>query len=264
MARTETFDVTLDETCARCRLSLPKVAEKVRDKNGERSLPVVLLCQGVPDPTGENGELGAQITAALVESAFAVATIVRRPDAAPARLAHEAIDNAAAVFHGLVTRDDLDITRVCVLGHSIGCIVAACLSRRTDQIARLCLMSPITTAALTARFEGEPDPDAVLRLGATGVPPAFFDDLVSVTPEQDVATHDRPTLILHGAADRMVRLADPMAYRDAIEAAGHDVDFVQVALADHLYSGEAARSACLEQVTRFFSAAHPQRATARS
>lgn len=259
MPRQESFDVQLDGTAVRCRLDLPALDPKGDPKR----LPTVMLCRGLPAQTARAAELPGQITEALVDAGMAVATISSGSDAAPgARLAVESIDDAAAVFHGLVVRDEVDINRVSVLGHSVGCIVAACLARRTDQIARLCLLSPITPAELGAKVAGDPEGETALQLGATEVPPGYFEGLDALTPFQDLATYDRPTLIVHGAADRLVSLASSLDYTRAVEAAGHNVDFIQVAMADHFYSSMAARAACLDQLARFFSAA--EGATARS
>jgi dienelactone hydrolase len=70
---------------------------------------------------------------------------------------------------------------------------------------------------------------------------------------------------MHGAADRTAAPASSAAYRDAILAAGHRVQHTLVALGDHLFSNDTARTACLDQISRFFAAAaEPQATGARS
>ena len=44
-----------------------------------------------------------------------------------------------------------------------------------------------------------------------------------------------------------------LAYRDAVASAGHQVEHVLVGRGDHLFAISAARSACMNEVTRFFA-----------
>jgi pimeloyl-ACP methyl ester carboxylesterase len=170
-------------------------------------------------------------------------------------LAVESVDDAAAIFHGLALRKELDLHRIGVLGQGLGGIVVSCLARRTDQIARLCLLAPVTTGEVLSRLGTESEEELAQRLGAPVIPPGFFDGLDSLTPAVDLVTHDRPTLIVHGAADRIVPPESSLAYRDAIASAGRQVEHVLVAMGDHVFSNVSARAACLKQLTSFFAAA---------
>ena len=53
-----------------------------------------------------------------------------------------------------------------------------------------------------------------------------------------------------GAADKLVPMAAPIAYRDALRDQG--VDFELVARGDHEMSDPAARTACVERIAGFF------------
>jgi pimeloyl-ACP methyl ester carboxylesterase len=162
------------------------------------------------------------------------------------------IDEASAVLHWLMLRDELDLARVGVLGYSFGSIVAACLARRTDQIARLCLLAPVSAEALLSAAERS-DGSALLKsLGLEGVAEGFFTDLGALDPMHSAAVHDRPTLILHGAADEDVPAEVSFAYSNAIELAGHQAQHTLVAHADHFFEDEPSRTACLAQVSEFF------------
>ncbi|MFB3138303.1 MAG: alpha/beta hydrolase family protein, partial [Phycisphaerales bacterium] len=154
------------------------------------------------------------------------------------------VDAASAVFRWMALRDELNLNRIGVLGYSLGGLIAACLSRRTDQIARLCLLAPMTVDQVTEKQAGETTHEPAGQL---------LGDLASLTPIEDLVVHDRPTLIMHGAADRIVGPEASLAYRRAVELARHKVEHLLVAQADHLFSGAAARSACLDQLTRFFA-----------
>jgi pimeloyl-ACP methyl ester carboxylesterase len=185
-----------------------------------------------------------------------VASIAEGSTGSPGtRLAVESVDDAAAVFHGLAVREDLDLDHIGVLGHSLGAIVVACLARRTDQIDRVCLLAPVSADHVASRLAVESAADVATRLGGGSVPPGFFDGLETLTPAEDLAAYDRPTLIMHGAADRAVPPTSSTQYRDAILAAGHDVQHVLVAMGDRDFANETARAACLDRVSRFFAAA---------
>jgi alpha-beta hydrolase superfamily lysophospholipase len=250
MPRQEDFAVEVEGTPVRGRLDLPE------SKAEQHPFATVLLCHGLPSLSPETQRLYGQITDALLSAGLAVASIARGTSGSPGtRLAVESIDDAAAVFHGLAVREDLDLEHISVLGHSLGAVVAACLARRTDQIDRVCLLAPVTADYVTGRLAGEGPDDVAAGLGGGSVPPGFFDGIEMLRPAEDLATYDRPTLIMHGAADRTVPPASSLQYRDAIQAAGHEAQHMLVALGDHLFSNETARTVCLDQVSRFFAAA---------
>lgn len=246
MTRREEFSVHLDGSPVRGRLDLPSAA------NDDKPLAVVLLCPGLPGLHAENDELHATITDTLVKSGLAVATLGEGSSAA--RRAVERVDDVAALFHGLAVRDKLDLDRLGVLGHSLGGITAACLSKRTDQINRLCLLAPVTAREVSTRLGNGSAEELATRMGGTEIPGGFFDGIDTLSPTDDVAAYDRPTLILHGAADRIVPPELSVAYHDAIKAAGHQVDRVMVALGDHFFSNPMARTACLDRLRQFFVA----------
>ncbi len=260
MARQQDFSVELEGTAVRGRLDLPEPRQE------PRAFPTVLLCHGLPSLSPEAGRLHGQLTDALVGAGLAVASIAEGSTGSPGtRLAVESVDDAAAVFHGLAVREELDLNHIGVLGHSLGAIVAACLAKRTDQIDRICLLAPVTPDHVAARLAIESAADVAARLGGDTVPPGFFDGLEALTPAQDLAAFDRPTLIVHGAADRAVPPTSSTQYRDAILAAGHEVQHVLVAMGDRDFSNETARAACLDRVSQFFAAAaETQSATSRS
>jgi dipeptidyl aminopeptidase/acylaminoacyl peptidase len=250
MATQQDFSVELEGTAVRGRLDLPEPRQE------RRPFPTVLICHGLPGLSPEAGRLHGQLTDALVEAGLAVASITGGFSGSPGtRLAVESVDDAAAIYHGLAVREDLDLNRISVLGHSLGAIVVACLARRTDQIDRVCLLAPVSADHVAARLAVESAADVATRLGGNTVPPGFFDGLEALTPATDLAAYDRPTLIMHGAADRAVPAASSIQYRDAILAAGHEVQHVLVAMGDRDFTNETARAACLDRISRFFAAA---------
>ena len=248
MPRREEFTVELDSTPVRGRLDLPD------EQNCQGPLASVMLCTGLPAVGARTGELYDQLIDALVAAGLAVATITDGSISSPdAKLAVESVDDAAAVFHGLSVRDELDLNRISILAHSVGGITASCLARRTDQIHRICLLAPITAHEVASRLNGDTDEELATRLGGDRVPPGYFDGVNALRPTEDLAATDRPTLIMHGAADRIAQPELSLAYRDAVASAGHQIEHVLVGRGDHLFANSAARSACIDKVTRFFA-----------
>ena len=125
------------------------------EQAGQSPLASVMLCSGLPAVGAETRELYAQLIDALVAAGLAVATLTEGSVTSPgAKLAVESVDDAAAVFHGLSVRDELDLNRIGILAHSVGGITASCLARRTDQIPRICLLAPITAPDPVSRPNG--------------------------------------------------------------------------------------------------------------
>lgn len=220
---------------------------------------VVLLCHGLPTADERTDALFARITGSLTEAGLAVAEYSARRANLPdgpnhQRLAVEMIDDASAVFRWLVLRDELDLTRVGVLGFSLGAIVAAGLAQRTDQIARLCLLAPVTAEGVLSGADRTGEDEYIRSLGADDAVEGFLTDLDTLDSAQSAAAHDRPTLILHGAADRSAPPELSFAYAGAIELAGRDVQHTLVAHADHFFAADPSRTACVAQMSAFFAA----------
>ena len=218
---------------------------------------VVLLCNGLLDVNKKTEVLCARIIESLKESGLAIAEYSARRSDLPAKSNQqqsiaEMIDDASAVLRWLMLRDELDMTRVGVLGYSFGAIIAACLARRTDRIARLCLLAPVSAEAVLSAAQRTDGSALLASLSLDGVAEDFFTDLETLDPMHSAAVHDRPTLILHGAADEDVPAELSFAYSNAIELADHQAQHTLVAHADHFFEDDPSRAACLAQVSEFF------------
>lgn len=250
MHQAKQFTLDVNSQKVRGTLSLP-------DSNGSGNrCAAILLCDGlvVPDPFTD--QLFEYLTDALHKAG--IATLTFGPcnqissDKPTERLAVEAIDAASAVFRWLALHEKIDIKRIGVLGFSLGGIVAACLAKRTDQIAKLCLLAPTTPDDVIAHLSSNSEGDSAPLLGVEQASEHYFTDLKNLNPMQDAALHDRPTLILHGAADCAVPAEISYAYSLAIELAEHDVQHNLIALADHFFTQQPGRKLCLSHVTNFF------------
>lgn len=253
MDRRRPFAVEISGSAISGKLHWPHL----RDEAGPAA--VVLLCNGLLDTNKKTEVLCARIIESLTQAGLAVAEYSARRSDLPVQSNHQhstaqMIDDASAVFRWLMLRDELDLTRVGVLGYSFGAIVAACLARRTDQIARLCLLAPVPATVVLSAAQRTDRSALLTALGLEGVTEGFFTDLGTLDPMHDAAVHDRPTLILHGAADDDVRPELSFAYSDAIELADHEAQHTLVAHADHFFEDDPSRTACLAQVSEFFGA----------
>ena len=229
------------------------------EQHSDKPVGAVLLIHGTPKPSAKTHALFEGITDAMTEAGLVVAAYAARSfntddRSITPRLAVEMIDDASAVFRWLVLRDELDLTRVGVLGFSLGAIVAAGLAQRTDQIARLCLLAPVTAEGVLSGADRTGEDEYIKSLGADDAAEGFLTDLDTLDSAQSAAAHDRPTLILHGAADRAAPPELSFAYAGAIELAGREVQHMLVALADHFFTDDPGRAACVAHVSAFFAA----------
>lgn len=228
------------------------------DTNGDGDrCAAVLICDGMVTPNPYTDELLEHLTDALHR--VGIATLTFGPckqesnnGQATQRLAVEAIDAASAVFRWLALHEKIDLQRIGVLGFSLGGIVAACLAKRTDQVSRLCLLSPTTPDDVLSHISSDSEGESAPLLGVEQANEHYFAELKNLKPTQDAAFYDRPTLILHGAADRAVPAEISYEYSRAIELADHDVQHTLIALADHFFTEQPGRGVCLNQIARFF------------
>jgi pimeloyl-ACP methyl ester carboxylesterase len=231
----------------------------VHAPTGDGPHAAVLFCCDLPgsmnDPAGTTDALTREL------NAVSITTVEFVPRAATSEAdAPSVVDDAAAVFRWMLMREDVDAGMVSVFGCGLGAIVAAGLAARTDQIARLCLLGPVTAADAATRLDKPNGAPALLDAGAMN--DAFRASLANLPAPEDAAVHDRPTLVVCGAADRVAPAVGRQAYLDALERAGRAPEHVLVALSDHLCSSEAALTTCVARIVGFMTRmAEPARAS---
>ena len=245
MSAQEPFALDLNGTAVRGTLHLPP-----RDPDDPSTPGVVLLCLGPPSRSDEIPALVDDLRTALLEADVAVAEV----DADGSERLASTVDRAAAALHALSVRADLDVHRIGVLGYSLGTITAACLAGRSDQIARLALLAPVSTELLADRLADDDAAAVAADLGAAEVDGDFFAGLEQLEPARDLTRYDRPTLIMHGAADRALPVAASEHYRDALRASGRQAEHLLVGLGNHALGDGAVRRASAVAVARFFAA----------
>ena len=244
MAEQQEFEISVGEGRVRGTLQRPETA----GENGPA--PIVLICSDPPGSMGGPATLMDEMAAALAAGGLAVAQFRGREGGESKPTATDLVDDASAVFRHLLLDDDLDGGRLGLLGWRLGSIIAACLAGRTDQINRICLWSPITSGDLLSRIAKAGAAASLLDAHAVGEP--FIESLAKLTPAEDLAAHDRPTLLLHGAADRIIPPSCARPFLEAAERAGRRFEQELIALADHELTDPDIRAACLARVRRFF------------
>jgi len=219
---------------------------------GAEPLPAVLICPQPPAAVHDFTALVAELRTALNDAGLAAASLnpPANPPQADATIT-DCVDDASAAFRQLLLHDKIEGDRVGVFGVELGALIAAALAGRTDRIARLCLLGPVTNTEVLSRI-AKPDSSAALLDGGA-VSESLVDTLGTLTPLKEVATHQRPTLIIHAAADKIVALPHVEPYLEALAGGASPTRFELVARADHTFSDLDIRTACLARIGSFFS-----------
>lgn len=119
-------------------------------------------------------------------------------------------------------------TRPALAGAWLAGTACAAASTNHDGLAFLCLVSAPSAEVLTRRTpENEDDPSWVdspsLRLA---------DGLAALSPLEALTVHDRPVLLVAGAADRLLPAAHVESWRASLEAASRPCQAVELAFVD--------------------------------
>ena len=216
----------------------------------------IILCQGVHVAGEEAGEFLEAITQSLVNVGLCVARFEHRCSELiledfDAHSALHDLEDALAIHRWIEQRPDIDSVRIGVLGYSMGAIAATGLSRRLESINRVCLVAPVTAQYLRERF-GE-SAGGTPNENSPRLPASYLPSLDEIDSSREIAFHDRPTLVIHGAADRYISPTVSLEYVHALELNGRPVEHVLVARADHTFRLPSARAACLDLISRFLS-----------
>ena len=95
-------------------------------------------------------------------------------------------------------------------------------------------------------------PNGAAASAAESLGQELIASLAELTPVEDLAVHDRPTLILHGAVDRTVPPESALPYLHALRRADRDVSYELIAFGDHDFNLAEARTVCTARIAAFF------------
>jgi dienelactone hydrolase len=245
----EAFDIKLDNGTVRGTLHRPATSAA--------KAPVVVICRGVFVFAEDAAGLFDDLTQSLNEAGLAVARFEHRcadlilEDFDAHRAVHD-LEDAMAIVRWLMRRDDVDKAKIGVIGYSLGAIAATAVLQSLPSIARLCLLGAITAKNLASRLGNGNGNGSLIKPGQ--VPAAYAASLAGIDSAQEAARDVRPTMVLHGAADRFVAPEVALEYVRALEDAGRPLEHILVARADHTFSSKDGRAACLDLACSFFAA----------
>ena len=260
MSAPETFQIELNGGTVRGTLQRP---------SAESPTAAVLICRGVR-PLDEDGHtLLDEVAAALGERGLAVVRFEHRCadlilDDFDAHTAGHDIEDAMAVHRWLASWTDIDPDRIGVIGYSLGAIAATAIASGSKHLSSVCLLNAPTASYLSDRITkngGLPE-----LLGNGELPNGFVQSLASIDSTCEATSHDRSTLIIHGAADRFIELSASLEYVTALQAAGRRFERILIAQGDHSFSLPDVRACAVECISEFFAslAARPVPALAKS
>jgi len=250
MADAQAVEIELPDGLLRGHLYLPANA-----KSNAR-LPAVLLSRGVHVQNEDAAGLFDELAEALVEAGLALVMYEPRCadlilDEFHSHTAAQDIHEAMAVLSWMFRHERIDPARIGLIGYSLGAIAAATMARRSESISRICLLAPATAAFVAEHLVASNGHPSIINPEL--LPASYVPSLIELDSARDLAFHDRPILLLHGAADRVISQESSLHYFRALEAAGRSVEYTQVARADHIFMPSAARRACIEQAVTFLA-----------
>jgi len=152
------------------------------------------------------------------------------------------ISDAAVAFGKLTSHRKIDHKRLGVLGLSLGGCVAACLAGQEKRMASLALWSVVAEPAELLTDRMSPQEKRILRrkayLDRAGMPVgrAFFKELPSIHPLEEVVRSECPVFIVHGTEDMAVPLEHADRYYEVVKVRAARVQKFILKGADHVFS----------------------------
>lgn len=143
----------------------------------------------------------------------------------------------------------VDITRLGMLGFSLGGCVAALSLPRAGDLRALVLWAPVSNPMRWMPASGVPE--RPVNIGGYRVGVAFYRELPELKPLESARTYRGAVLVLHGAADTAVSPQEGRAYEGAFSQA-RPIEFRTIPNADHLFSEPEAEQSLIQQTVEWF------------
>lgn len=138
----------------------------------------------------------------------------------------EATEDAVLAATMLRSRQEIDPTRIFVLGHSLGGTLAPRIAAQDRALAGVIVLAGATRpfqdvareqlVYLSSLTPGAPNPEDSLQALLKRAPDSYWKDLDAYKPAQVAATLQIPMLILQGERDYQVTQADLEGWRSAL------------------------------------------------
>lgn len=229
---------------------------------GNGPFPAVVLVHG-SGPSDRDASVGAtkifrDIAQGLASSGIAALRYDKRTYTYRDRLSNdialddEAVLDAVGAVSALGLRSDIDPTRIVVIGHSLGGLLAPEIAVRAGSVAGIALLSPPgrppwEIVREQMRYLGAPREllaeaeTAVIELSLgvergflVGMPYSYWRDWANRDGVAMVKRFARPTLVMHGSRDYQVTSQDFATWRDGLSKESY-AELVTVEGVNHLF-----------------------------
>ncbi len=229
----------------------------------EEGAPAVILCHGFGGNRTESQRVFVYMARALAAVGMACLRFDFRGSGDSAgefssvTVAHEVADLLAAVAF-VESQPGVDVSRIGVMGLSLGGLVAVLGVEQLQQIRAMALWNPVadTEAAVGRRRTDASD----VELAAAGVvdcrgwpiSAAFLKELLALRPLEAVTHFAKPLLIVLGEDDESVPMQEGLSYAEARRARQLPVDVHTIPGAGHTFATLATRDEAIAATRGFF------------
>lgn len=207
----------------------------------------MVFLHGFTGHKAENHRLFVEAARALVRKGFACLRFDFRGSGDSAGEFSEItvsseIEDARTALAFVRSQDQIDRSRIGLVGMSLGGMIAALVLAEDSGIRAAALWCPVgDTVALIKRKGGMGGAGQVFMkgyfdMGGWPVGRKFVAELAATRPVEAVRTCRAPVLLIHGEKDESVALSDAVAYHEALKAGPARHEFHVIRDADHTFN----------------------------
>jgi dienelactone hydrolase len=221
--------------------------------DGRGRAPAVLMCHGFTGHKAESHRLFVHTARQLAADGMAVLRFDFLGSGDSEGLFEEMtirgeVDDALNALNFLREQPRVDVSRVAMLGFSLGgCVVALSLPR-AGAVKTLVLWAPVSNPMRWMPPTGVPDKPQ--NRGGFLVGVNFYRELPELKPLESVRPYKGSVLILHGSADQAVPPDEGRAYERAFTSAQR-FEFRLIEGADHTFTQPETEHALLRQTAEW-------------